>query len=114
VHGSGMLFYRNESLTALQAFQTTKPPYSRYQWGGTVGGPIVKDKTHYFLAYERTDEEQNFTTSTRGIWPQYDGTFASNQKRWNYTIKVDQQFSQSQRASRHAIAVPPAHQASMS
>ena len=26
LHGSGMLFYRNDSLTALQAFQTTKPP----------------------------------------------------------------------------------------
>jgi hypothetical protein len=95
-HGSGMLFYRNEALTALQAFQSVKPPYSRYQYGGTIGGPIVRDKTHFFLAYERTDEQQNLTVSTHGIWPQYDGTYPSNQKRWNYTAKIDQQFTSSQ------------------
>jgi hypothetical protein len=96
LHGSGMLFYRNEALTALQAFQTAKPPYSRYQDGGTIGGRIVKDRTHFFFAYERTDEQVNFTTNTHGIWPQYDGTHQSNQNRWNYTAKIDQQFSSSQ------------------
>jgi hypothetical protein len=96
LHGSGMLFYRNESLTALQAFQTVKPPYSRYQDGGSIGGRLVKDKTHFFFAYERTDEELGFTTNTRGLWPQYDGTYQSKQKRWNYTAKIDQQLGSSQ------------------
>ena len=30
------------------------------------------------------------------LWPQYDGTFASDQDRWTYTVKVDHQLSQSQ------------------
>src|SRR5262245_45516575 len=61
LHGSGLLFFRDKSITAKEFFQTTKPDYRRYQYGGTIGGPIVKDKTHYFLAYEGTNENQFFT-----------------------------------------------------
>ncbi len=56
LHGSGLLFFRDASITAKEFFQTTKPDYRRYQYGGTIGGPIVKDKTHYFFAYEGTRE----------------------------------------------------------
>src|SRR5213083_112234 len=55
-HGSGLVFFRDGSITAKEFFQTAKPDYRRYQYGGTVGGPIVRDKTHYFFAYEGTDE----------------------------------------------------------
>src|SRR5437764_6644571 len=41
LHGSGLLFLRDASITAKEFFQTTKPDYRRYQYGGTVGGPIV-------------------------------------------------------------------------
>jgi hypothetical protein len=44
-HGSGLLFFRDKSITAREYFQTTKPDYGRYQYGATIGGPIVKDKT---------------------------------------------------------------------
>jgi len=39
LHGSGLLFFRDASITAKEFFQTTKPDYRRYQYGGTVGGP---------------------------------------------------------------------------
>ncbi|HSL21988.1 MAG TPA: carboxypeptidase-like regulatory domain-containing protein, partial [Vicinamibacterales bacterium] len=60
-HGSGLLFFRDKSLTAREFFQAAKPDYRRYQYGATVGGPIVKDKTHFFFAYEGTKENQFFT-----------------------------------------------------
>ena len=95
-HGSGLLFFRDQSITAKEFFQTTKPDYRRYQYGGTVGGPIVKDKTHYFFAYEGTKENQFFTVNARGLWPLYEGTFKSAQDRWTYNVKVNHQMSSTQ------------------
>ena len=96
VHGSGLLFFRDASITAKEFFQTTKPDYRRYQYGGTIGGPIVKDKTHFFFAYEGTQEKQFLTVNARGLWPQYQGTFASDQTRWTYNLKLNHQLSQGQ------------------
>src|SRR6266516_6518625 len=96
IHGSGLLFFRDASITAKEFFQTTKPDYRRYQYGGTVGGPIVQDKTHYFFAYEGTKENQFFTVNAKGLWPQYEGTFLSDQTRWTYNAKVDHQITQGQ------------------
>ena len=96
LHGSGLLFFRDKSLTAPTVFETTKPDYRRYQYGGTLGGPIIQNKTHFFGAFERTDEKQFFTVNSKGIWPQYDGTYLSDQNRWTYSAKIDHQLSATQ------------------
>jgi outer membrane receptor protein involved in Fe transport len=96
VQGSGFFFLRDKSLTARTFFEAEKPPFKRYQYGGSIGGPIVKDRTHYFYSVERTDENVPFTVVTRGIWPQYDGTYIAEQVRWVYTGKVDHQLTPSQ------------------
>jgi hypothetical protein len=96
LHGSGLLFLRDASITAKEFFQTTKPDYRRYQYGGTIGGPIVKDKTHFFFAYEGTQEKQFLTVNAKGLWPQYEGTFLSDQTRWTYNAKLDHQLGQGQ------------------
>ncbi|HWT45013.1 MAG TPA: carboxypeptidase-like regulatory domain-containing protein, partial [Vicinamibacterales bacterium] len=54
LHGSGLMFFRDASITAKEYFQATKPDYRRYQYGGTVGGPIIQNRTHFFGAYEGT------------------------------------------------------------
>ena len=95
-HGSGLLFLRDASITAKEFFQTTKPDYRRYQYGGTIGGPIVKDKTHFFFAYEGTQEKQFLTVNAKGLWPQYEGTFLSDQTRWTYNAKLDHQLAPKQ------------------
>jgi hypothetical protein len=95
-HGSGLLFFRDASVTAKEFFQTEKPDYRRYQYGGTVGGPVVKDKTHFFFAYEGTREKQFLTVNAKGLWPQYEGTFPSDQTRWTYNTKIDHQIAQGQ------------------
>ncbi len=61
-----------------------KPDFRRYQYGGTIGGPIVRNRTHFFAAYEGTDENLFYTVNTLGVWPQYDGTYPSDQNRWTY------------------------------
>ncbi len=93
-HGSGLLFFRDASITAQEFFQATKPDYRRYQYGGTIGGPIVQDKTHFFFAYEGTQEKQFLTVNARGLWPQYEGTFPSDQTRWTYNAKIDHQLGE--------------------
>jgi outer membrane receptor protein involved in Fe transport len=95
LHFSGFLFYRNAGMTEKQFFQTVNPPYKRYQDGGSVGGPIVKNKIHYFFTYERTDENV-YNTVAAPAWPQYAGTFLSQQYRWTYLGRVDDQLSQGQ------------------
>ena len=108
LHGSGLLFFRNATLTAEEYPQkvldkqqnveagTNEPDYHRYQYGGTFGGPIIQNRTHFFVAYEGTKEQQNFTINTNGIWPQYEGVFPSKQTRWTYNAKVDHQLSSTQ------------------
>jgi outer membrane receptor protein involved in Fe transport len=92
---SGFLFYRNASMTEKQYFQSVNPPYSRYQDGGSVGGPIVKNKIHYFFTFERTDENV-YNTVSAPAWPQYAGTFQSKQYRWTYLGRVDDQIAPGQ------------------
>jgi Carboxypeptidase regulatory-like domain len=53
-HGSAYEFFRNDVLNAHgYTFQATpKPPFKQNQFGGTIGGPIKKDKTFIFGSYE--------------------------------------------------------------
>jgi hypothetical protein len=98
LRGSSLFFFRNEALTGRTFFETERPDFRRYQWGGSVGGPIIRDRTHFFVAFERTDERQFLTVNTRGVWPEHDGTYLSDQYNWNYTAKIDHQLTSSQSA----------------
>ena len=51
-HGSAYEFLRNTVLNAKNYFQQTTPPFKLNQFGGTVGGPIIKDRTFFFFAAE--------------------------------------------------------------
>ena len=61
-HGTGFGFFRDSALDARNFFDgTTKPPLRRYQFGGSVGGPIIKDKTFFFGNYEGLRLNQGLT-----------------------------------------------------
>ena len=54
-HGSAFEFLRNQILDARNAFDLTSaglPPLRFNQFGGAVGGPIIKDKLFFFANYE--------------------------------------------------------------
>jgi hypothetical protein len=51
-HGSAYEFLRNTVLNARNYFQQTAPPFKLNQFGGTVGGPIFKNRTYFFFAAE--------------------------------------------------------------
>lgn len=50
--GSLYEFVRNDAFNANEwGAAVEKPPYRRNQYGGTIGGPIIKDKTFFFFSY---------------------------------------------------------------
>jgi Carboxypeptidase regulatory-like domain/TonB dependent receptor len=51
-HGSGYEFYRGDSLNAYQWRATTKAPYRANQFGGSIGGPIIRNKAFFFVDYQ--------------------------------------------------------------
>jgi hypothetical protein len=55
-HGSVFEFLRNEKLNARNFFANSAPPFKRNQFGGTLGGPVRRDRTFFFGSYQRTTE----------------------------------------------------------
>ena len=59
-HGSAYFYYRSNKLEAVPLFaapnpltgKLTAPPLNYKLFGGSIGGPILKDKTHFFFTYE--------------------------------------------------------------
>ena len=68
LHGSAYEYLRNDKFDANNFFSNSvgapKPPLRRNQFGGTVGGPILKNKTFFFGSYEGF-RERRATTLTQ-------------------------------------------------
>ncbi len=60
LHGNVYEFFRNDALNANNFFLNRggvpRPPYKRNQFGGTFGGPIVKDRAWFFVSYQGSHE----------------------------------------------------------
>lgn len=71
-HGSFFANFRDEALRSMDFFEKQrlaanpaflKPSFSRQEVGGSIGGPIVRDKLFFFFALERFRERQNVPVS---------------------------------------------------
>jgi len=54
LHGTGYWFFRNQDFNARDPYATVNPKERRDQFGGSIGGPIKKDKIFYFFNGEAT------------------------------------------------------------
>lgn len=76
-HGSVFESLKNNVFDARNYFASTKPPVRLNQFGGSFGGPIQKDKTHFFATWERTIQLTSETlASTVPTLAQRSGNFS--------------------------------------
>jgi Carboxypeptidase regulatory-like domain/TonB-dependent Receptor Plug Domain len=95
-HGSAFFFYQDEKLSAIEYFARRegldKAQTKQRQWGGTIGGPIVRDKAHYFFSLERVSLDGGVTTNipTR---PDLNQTNFETTRVWNTFLRGDHQLN---------------------
>ena len=89
--GSGVLFLRDDAmaarlprspLDAARGVPAGDPRYAvdefrRYNWGASAGGPVRRDRTHFFLSYDQTAQSQPFLRHIRGRG-HYDAVLAAH------------------------------------
>src|SRR4051795_10856543 len=94
----GVAFVTNSpsSLTSKDYFVRTKylekPTSVRRDWGGVLGGPIVKNKAHFFVSLERQVDNPN-RTRTFASRPSLNFAIAEDRTDWNTLIRVDHQIN---------------------
>ena len=77
------------------------------QWGGTIGGPIVRDKMHFFASFERQDRDEgrSLVYPTR---PDKSFTVAQETNSCNYMGRLDHQLNAEQQLQRALPVGSPA------
>jgi hypothetical protein len=72
-HGGAYVYERNERFNATEVDPATgetrpaKSPFSRQQYGGSIGGPVYKDKTFFFFAFEKAREITNIVVNSDAL-----------------------------------------------
>jgi hypothetical protein len=64
VHGTAFEFLRNDALDARNYFDVDKPDFSRHQFGGSLGGPLLRSRSFVFGAAEGLYERLGLTRVT--------------------------------------------------
>ncbi len=108
LHGEVFEYWRNKALNHDNKFTEAslanvgldKAPFNRNQFGGDVGGPIIKNRTHYYAAYERTEVDDSFTIFAAGAHNLYsanEGVFDKPSYDQMFNIRVDHEINNNQR-----------------
>ncbi|MEZ5292301.1 MAG: TonB-dependent receptor [Vicinamibacterales bacterium] len=96
LHGTAYYFGRDDSLNARNAFQRTKPVYGQKRTGGSIGGPIALNRTHFFGAYEYTSvDKQNIISlpASNPFAAAENGVFPATSREHMAVAKVDHRFN---------------------
>jgi hypothetical protein len=109
LHGSAYLFTRQDWLAErpfLLAPSAPDPEFERYNYGATVGGPLVRDRSFYFLSYERWSQDLPVVSTITpqnaqllGIPADSIGAYTSTFRAHTLTARNDTQLSPTQRLS---------------
>jgi hypothetical protein len=80
LHGDVYEFFRNKVLNARNYFEQTRPQFQQNQFGGTLGGPIKRDRTFFFASYEgrRVRQPTTFPVVTPPSKAERNGDFSAN------------------------------------
>ncbi len=67
LHGSLFEFVRNQKLNARNFFANDVPPFKRNQFGATLGGPIHRNRTFFFIAWQTTYQRSSPASQTATV-----------------------------------------------
>ena len=75
IHGDLFYYLRYPSLNALDPLQKSKgiytqPIHQQQQFGGSVGGPIIRDKLFYYVTYDGSRKVNPISYTSSGTFPQ--------------------------------------------
>lgn len=100
VHGSTFFYWRDDSLNARDFFTGRVEPFQNRQYGGTLGGPVIKGKTHFFFSYERQVEPKTLSANTG--FPLLDAPVESTDTRNLYFGRLDHSVTPNHRLNLRA------------
>jgi hypothetical protein len=92
LHGEGFYFFRDQSLNAALPAASTNP-FQRNQFGGSLGGPIIKDKLFFFFDAERTKQDLLDPVLPGGPFTALTGSFNSPFREFETIGRLDWQVS---------------------
>jgi Carboxypeptidase regulatory-like domain/TonB dependent receptor len=107
-HGEAFEYFRDSALNhdnkfTEQAFQNAgqsgKAPFRRNQFGGGIGGPIIKNRTHFYAAFERTQVDDSFIIFAAGSHAFYssnEGVIDKPSHDQMFNLRGDHQISNTQ------------------
>jgi len=99
IHGAAWEFLRNDVLDARNFFDVNRPPYRQNQFGGNLGGRIIKNKLFWFGDYEGFRVVQSGTSYEKvPTQAQLQGNFSGlptvyDPSTWNATTQTRQPFA---------------------
>jgi hypothetical protein len=109
LHGDLYGYFRNDRFNAANALSHTVVPLTQAQYGASLSGPVIRDRTFYFANFERRELNQSglITTAPANVAainaklaelgypgpPIYTGLYSNPVHNANFLSKVDHQFS---------------------
>lgn len=94
--GSAFGYFADSALTApdflVKQSGLEKPDTQKQEWGGTIGGPVVRDKAHFFYSLERVsiDDGRSNVFPAR---PELDYSIPQQTRVWNHMVRFDHQIN---------------------
>jgi Carboxypeptidase regulatory-like domain len=99
LHGESFGYFRDSSLAAkLPSPPGSQEPFQRSQFGGRIGGPIVRNRLFYLLDGERTLQHEQVPVLLEPPFQQSSGAFTAPFRETDFVAKADYQLAQSAHA----------------
>jgi hypothetical protein len=92
MNGSVYGYFRHDNFNAADPVANIVLPYENQQIGGSLGGPVVRDRIHYFASYEYERQPQTIITTPPQL-PNQTFSFPSKQTNHSFLGRYDQVLS---------------------
>jgi hypothetical protein len=94
--GSAFGYFQDAAMTQRDYFaelnDLEKPDTAQQQFGGTLGGPIVRDRAHFFFSVERVRIDEGITINVPAR-PEFNTTTTEQTRVWNTVVRFDNQIN---------------------